>query len=208
MPKPKHWKLIIICAAFAVVLSALISSLSGVPAGIVIVRTLFWGSLFALLGFTAVTMIEKYLPGLMPVENDEEAAVKDEIGATIDITLDGDSSPLGPGSADYGFESSDTDADMGSYDADSGDSDEFGTLEIVDPDDSENPGYKSGSQAFATEEGSELPNMSGLDASLDRQYGSLSTPGSRKKADLMGMEDDPDSIVKAVRTLLKRDQEG
>ncbi len=234
-------KIIIGSAAAAVVFSLIAGIFGGVPFGLILLRMLLGGIIFAGIGAGIGFVLHKFVPELFDTPEDSE----DETGANIDITVDdageepaAEAPSNGRGedeNAEYpdvsvNFTAADADDDAAELDtADyTGEAEVIEEAEEVGEADFENIGETSNggedydmveeiAAADEDEDSSEgennLPEMDQFNDSfvpVDEIDNGNAVKGfsSGDTVDIMGEEQDPAAVAKAVQTFLKKDQEG
>ena len=202
------WIFAATAAGFAFLLSFLVGLVSGVSFGALLLRAVFAGLFFALLSLGAEQLLRTLIPDLLPQrlkgdDEDSPEAETDSTGAAVDITLDdhqveGEAPPPGLSTvetADGFIEEIHGDSPAGLAFtppvADVGEVEELETIESMD----------------------DLPNLDGFSDAFESDYGAggtaESSDGKRQAdVDIMGEAQDAEEVVKAVKTMMKRDQEG
>ena len=204
------WKLPVGSAGFAFCISLFSGIVGGVSFGTMVLRATVSALVFGALGAGIALVARRYLPELFESFQPEDA------GPEVDITLDEEnphSEPeervlktrSGEEDRDASFEdaeageesmrdASDGDLDGGDYDsADAG-------LDSFDP--GEDPGLDTAE---------DLPSFDGVESAFTApQDGDDDDNGasSGSTIDVLGTEEDPAVIARAVRTLMNREKEG
>ncbi len=228
-----EWKTLIIGgAAFGFILSFITGLIGGVLFGVILLRALIFAVLFALAAILIIKLIEAFVPELLNDEDAQESfnegnfdtdsddAVK---GSNLDVTIedeiedeDGRIEAVeeldedGIVSSEYDIQS------LESAKNDNSGSEEDGPVgeKTEDPEDTEEADESEESDETETPE--ELPDIEsfsdGFDTSGANTEGLSNIDGSSygnvKSAEVMGGMHETGEIVKAVQTVLKKDQEG
>ncbi|MBN1687237.1 MAG: hypothetical protein JW852_11315 [Spirochaetales bacterium] len=195
-----RWKIPAVAAGGAFLLSLIIGAAGRVTFGMVMLRAFIWAVVFAALAFGIDFLLRKYLPELLAGEADEPAG--DE--RSIDITLE-EENPVSAAKADFagepGYrEDSTEEASFGTATAD----DETAVGELEEADGAEEPvDFVGGVDLHdAAADGGE---ETAFDASGDSRR--AGTP-RQANIDFLGIDEDPATVARAVRTFMKKDQEG
>jgi len=228
-------KIIIGSAAAAVVFSLIAGIFGGVPFGLILLRMLIGGIIFAGIGAGIGFVLHKFVPELFDTPEDSE----DETGANIDITVDdageepAAEAPPNGRAEDENTEYPDVSVNYSAAEADdevpelnTAEAEVIEEAEEVGEADFENIGETSNGGedydmveeiAAADEDSSEgennLPEMDQFNDSfvpVDEIDNGSAAKGfsSGDTVDIMGEEQDPAAVAKAVQTFLKKDQEG
>jgi predicted lipid-binding transport protein (Tim44 family) len=218
------WKIIAGLGGFAFIISLLTGLVSGVQFGILLLRAIVGGAVFAGLGFGGGYLIEKFLPELL---HGETATSREETGGTVDIVVNDkeeeEEVKEKPAEAALSSEAGSTDNEEGP-EAETEDQDSFveeveetasmegeetvETIETEDEDDAEV--VEELTDADDTVEA--LPEIDSFSDSFTSEdvpdaEGELSgSGGSSETLDVMGEERDPNTVVKAIQTMIKRDE--
>ncbi len=210
----KDWKMIAISAGIAFLLSFISGFLGRVSLGVLILRALTGGIVFGILALGISVLMRRFLPELYEIQQDSELTAEEVHAA-------GSSVPGIVESAD----TSGVQVDISIGDVETESAEEIhGT-----PDNSVLEGDSSGNTALVEEvvetgnadspaEQGQVP--AGLDTlpdmgvfsnsfvgDVDEMGGGTGKTGS-PTLDIMGEEQDPELVVRAVRTMVKKDQEG
>jgi len=202
----KDLKIIIAFAGSAFILSFFAGLFGGVSLKWIFLRSIAGSIVFAALGFSLLFILRKFLPEIFSSPNDANL---------IDIPMDENGET--PGSqVDIVIE----DTDATPY--------QEGIEEIREIDGDENPveesasGYPSSvisdsdsdNDHMVEEEGEEsgdLPNIEKFSEVFDETTDNINDRNSLTgsvSVDIMGQEQDPGTVAKAIRTIMKKDQEG
>ena len=192
-------------------LSILVGILGRVSFGTIFLRGLMWAALFGA-GTLGVSVLgRRFLPELFQQGQTQNTRPADEDSAGIDITIE-ESNPHGAADAESAAEppgedsiASADEAELGAaYEGLDGDIDEAEEIEEL-------PSVTDGIDEFAdasADTGGELPSMDGADLAFGGSGTDTGSTPSLERVDVMGVEEDPEIVAKAVRTLMKKDQEG
>jgi len=216
-----HWKLLAAASGGAFLLSFLAGLLGNVGIGTVFLRALIWAIIFGGLAFGIEHVLRNYLPELF-VGSDRSSPE----GNAVDITLDDEnphvSAEEGEGAA-KGYEQADTgsrsEEDLDDFAEDAEDnghplpgefSEERSVGSASDGVDDENDVEDLEAVSDGGEiSDSELPSFD----SVESTFTSAETDDSERGAglanvDVLGSEEDPEVVARAVRTLMNKDREG
>lgn len=220
-----NWKVIAIFGGIGFFLSFLVGIISGVRFGTILLRGLAIGVVFGGIGFGLTFVIKKYLPGLL---SDEAAETEEEIPG-VDIVIEEELprqqvEDANVESADESEESEDAESTfVEEVEESSTESTEFAETETVETENTERK-----QESAKAEEVEELPTMEedeNIDALPDigEFSGSFSTGGeyeegeeeggdtgqfsgsSSAPVEILGQEEDPAVVAKAVQTMLKKE---
>ena len=208
----KDWKMIAIIVGIAFLLSFISGFLGKVSLGVLILRALIGGIVFGFLALGISVLIRRFLPEIFELQQDS-VVITDEVHS-------GESSLPEIAAASGG---SQVDISIGENEEENvqrvSSSEEAGVLEEQSAEGTalveeieETGGSDSSSEQSHVPPGLDiLPDMGVFSNSFvgDVKEGS----GSAGKAgsptlDIMGEEQDPELVVRAVRTMVKKDQEG
>jgi len=200
----KDLKIIITFAGSAFILSFFAGLFGGVSLKWIFLRSIAGSIVFAALGFSLLLILRKFLPEIFTSQNDANP---------IDIPMDENGET--PGSqVDIVIE----DTDATPY--------QEGIEEIGEIDGGENTveesasGYSSSvlsdsdNDHMVEEEGEEsgdLPNIEKFSEVFDETTDTINDRNSLTgsvSVDIMGQEQDPGTVAKAIRTIMNKDQEG
>jgi len=210
-----NWKLIGIFGGIGFFFSFIAGAIGGVKFGTILLRGIVSGALFGVLGFGLTFVIKKFLPGL----ESEEGASEQEEQQGVDIVIEEEAPAAGseslpeiineggeiPEGEDFVEEVEETSGEnMKPVEEVESLSGEEEPEELVEIDDAENGGVDSlpdisefsGSFSSGSDEG-----MDDSDGPHDLQ----SSSGGESTIDVLGSEESPANIAKAVQTMLKRD---
>lgn len=208
MHKVISWNFAAGAAGSAFLLSAAVGLISGVGFGSLLLRALASGLLFALMAAGGELLMRSFFPELLPESpsgDRSEASAEEESetvsGAAVDITVDDEEPDTVEG-----------------QERSSGD-------EFVEEVEQRNPEPQLAVETEESDDGvenlesvdsmQELPSLDGFSDSFESSYGNdeESAPvsgGSAKDVDvdIMGEAQSAGEVAQAVKTMLKRDQEG
>lgn len=192
----KDLKVITVFSGSAFVLSLVAGVLGAVSFPILLLRALLGVVFFGGLGFLVMYVLRKFLPELFDTGSVEEEAVLEEAGETVpkvDIVIDDEQESPSEGIVEEagvpesGIKLEDeVRVTSGEAFDDMGDA-------VQEEDSGGLPNIESFSDAFNS-------------AELE-QNGEESVTGSIS-VDIMGQNEDPGTVAKAIRTIMKKDQEG
>ena len=204
------WKVPAGAAGVAFVIAMLTGLIAGVGFGAAFLRSIAGGAVFGLGAFGARALARKYLPELFRPnaaaaarQDDIEQEEFDDAGA-VDITI----AEENPHLRERRQEEDDSVDEFASEDDDIVHEAEVGELETVDDADdiqgvseeSGLPSFDSLESSFQTDGAPESDEEPGDSSVLEVRQASAS--------DVVGRGEDPADIARAVRTLLKRDEQG
>ncbi len=203
----KDWKIIVISATLAFTLSVIFGFFGRVSFGILLIRALAGAVLFGVAGFGASFLFRRYLPELYELqaepalENSNDLKVAEGIqnesgdsdiasstGAKIDISID---------DGDENIAASIMKKSEAGYKEESEEGNQL-VDEVTDND--QVPGNID-----------VLPDMGVFSNSFENEVDDVMGEATKAGAvtlDIMGEEQDPELVVRAVRTMVKKDQEG
>lgn len=200
-----NWKINIYTFTGGFALSFLIGIISRNPFGVVILRSLLSGIITGGVGMGIIFVFKKYFPDMMKEEKKEEIKSK-EMGESIDIVLPEENPHIGQENdtieeVEEVVEEIEPGQDEGSEEnaAETLQENAGETAENLTPED------ESGKS------GTTLPELDSLAMdSFDTGSASASFAGrsNRSNSEAAGMESDPETLAKAVRSFMKKDEEG
>lgn len=204
-----HWKIPAVAAGGAFLLSLLVGIVGGVTFGTILLRAFIWALTFGALAFGADMLLRRYIPEFYS----GETATQEGEERTVDITLDEENPVDARRSADEedgDYPEASDDSDFDSADSGIGDEEEVGTPETVASsptvDDSESDDIPEGDFA---DFGSQSDEDAGAGDSDDaRSDAGGSVHSVVPNVDVLGLDEDPETIARAVRSFMNRDQEG
>lgn len=203
----KDWRIIVISATLAFILSLIFGLFGHVSLGILLIRALSGAVIFAAIGFGSSILLRRYLPELYELQEDHSIEIKDgpleaeslhsdsgnsdslsAVGAKIDISIDDEAPAL---AVEVKKESDDDSTVKMEKEND--------LVDEISEDD------KISSNIDV------LPDMGVFSNSFEGNVDDIVDGASKTGAvtlDIMGEEQDPELVVRAVRTMVKKDQEG
>ncbi len=193
------------------VLSFLIGIISGNPFGVVIFRSLFSGIIIGGVGMGIIFVFKKYFPDLMGEEVKEEINSK-EMGKNIDIVLPEENPHIGQENDTIEEVEEAEEVEEVAEEIETGQDE--GTEKSAGETSWENTGKaadKLTSEEDSDKSGTMLPELDSLAMdSFDTGSASVSFTGrsNRSNSEAAGMESDPETLAKAVRSFMKKDEEG
>ena len=207
----KDWKMIVISATLAFILSFIFGLLGSVSSGILLIRALSGAIIFGAMGFGVAILLRRYLPELYelktdsvpeideaPIEMKSEYSISDS-KPQIDISIDDDDDDsfaveMKPGKSAGSVVSSEEGNDL--------------VDEISESEDTVSS-FEENDKGPANID--VLPDMgvfsNSFEGEVDGDVNGTSEAGALT-LDIMGEEQDPELVVRAVRTMVKKDQEG
>lgn len=203
----KDWRIIVISAALAFMLSFIFGLLGSVSIGILLIRALSGAVVFGALGFGVSLLLRRYLPELYELQEDHSVEIKDDqLEAEVHHidTEDSDNLPVAGTKIDISI-------------------DDGVEVQAVGVNTGDDTGPKAGveKESNLVEEISEddqipanidtLPDMGVFSNSFEGNMDEIVDGAGKAGAvtlDIMGEEQDPELVVRAVRTMVKKDQEG
>jgi len=213
----KDWKIIAISGALAFLISFISGLIGQVSLGVLVFRAFLGAVVFAALGYGITVLLRMYLPELFELQSGESSELSDglagmqdgsgkvsEINPTgnenpvIDISIDDETeksfiggSTVGESKISAGIDNKDTDlideiVETGNSDESSGENQVPGNLDVL-------PDMGVFSNSFENTEDIEDNN---------------SNSSGNITLDIMGEEQDPELVARALRTMVNKDQEG
>ena len=203
----KDWRIIVISASLAFILSLIFGFLGSVSPGILLIRALSGAVVFGAIGFGVSILLCRYLPELYELQVDHSLEIKGD-------------SPEAEGLHSDSVDSDNLFAAGAKIDISIDDEDQVPEVELKPENDA---GLIGGTEEETNlvDEISEdnqvpasidvLPDMgvfsNSFEGNVDDIVDEASTTGS-VTLDILGEEQDPELVVRAVRTMVKKDQEG
>jgi len=213
----KDWKIIAISGALAFLISFISGLIGQVSLGVLVFRAFLGAVVFAALGYGITVLLRMYLPELFELQSGESSELSDglagmqdgsgkvsEINPTgnenpvIDISIDDETeksfiggNTVGESKISAGIDNKDTDlideiVETGNSDESSGENQVPGNLDVL-------PDMGVFSNSFENTEDIEDNN---------------SNSSGNITLDIMGEEQDPELVARALRTMVNKDQEG
>ncbi len=182
----RDWKIIAIFSGIAFVLSFIAGIAGEVSVTGIFIRALAGGLVFGLLAFVITRIFHKFLPEIYGNEDQIEEVPVVEPGSGVDIVIDDTEDEL----------ETEVSAEMDTLqkETESEPSDDVSILpEEDDGDNGELPNIERFSDVF--------------DTAVENAEDRSALTGSAS-VDIMGQEQDPGTVAKAIRTIMKKDQEG
>lgn len=203
-----NWKLLAVAAGGAFLLSLLVGAIGGVGFGTLLLRALLWALIFGGLAAGIEYALKNFLPELLSAGSAENEQPSE---GGVDITL-ADENPHArnesPAAGDDAGAADDID-DFMSETAGEDDSADTGTVASESRSDGADEVEELEEVGGPTDSGSELPSFDGVEATFASaepiSAGADSVPSS---VDVLGSDEDPEVVARAVRTLMNKDQEG
>ena len=194
-----NWKLPAVSGGIAFLISVLAGLLGGVGFGTILLRAFIGGVLFGALAIGVEFILRRIMPEMFLPGT---AATSAQSGS-VDITSDEDITKAGSDGASEDCTGSGVEFET------TADSDEvaenLSENAEIHVDDSESAGEES------TFSPGKLPSFDSLESTFaesDSEGEVEDSPSPRRGIDVLGAEEDPAIVAEAVRTLMKRDQEG
>ena len=208
----KDWKMIAVIASLAFLFSFISGLIGSVGFGIIIIRAIIGSILFAGIGYGISILLRKFLPELFETHA-ETALVSDEnLSQKQENPVDGKPKidiSIGSDKEEFAVEmesvdNPDSDSDLNSETVDEVKSDLVDEIS------------ESKSEVDETAGGNNIPSNidvlpdMGVFSNSFNSAEDLDSSGSSGNItlDIMGEEQDPELVAKALRTMVKKDQEG
>ncbi len=199
------WRAPAVAGVVAFFLAALTGLIAGVGFGAIVGRSLLGAVVFGALGLGGDMLARKYLPELYasPAGADDEredVEASDEEGGAVDITIEEENPHVHD------------DADVVS---DRVDAPEPAIVDAVNR--ASEVEELEAASAPPPDDGSDLPSFDSIERSFqppddgeeeEEDHTAAASPGVSAGIDVLGQEEDPETVARAVRTLLQRDHEG
>lgn len=214
----KDWKIIAVSGAFAFLISFISGLIGQVSLGVLVFRAFLGAVVFGALGYGIKVLLKMYLPEIFDILSKESSEINDDLSGIkedtgnvsemgtstiensfIDISIDDETEQSSSGEApldknsNISAEPENSDADLideivetGNSEESSGENRVPGNLDVL-------PDMGAFSNSFS--------NNEDIDGSNFDSSGNVSL-------DIMGDEQDPELVVRALRTMVKKDQEG
>ena len=212
----KDWKIIVISAALAFLFSFISGLLGQVSLGVLLIRAFLGAFIFGILGYGISVVFRRYLPELFEIKSDatsefiedpSEVQNNSYTGTEVDGSLT--SNPLVDIS--IGDETSVPVSELGLDVENIQASDNNSENELVDEIEESKSADESNVNDQIPGNIDALPDMGEFSNSFDNSVnvnGGNSSSSGVVTLDIMGEEQDPELVVRAVRTMVKKDQEG
>ncbi|MDA3941806.1 MAG: hypothetical protein PF693_21265 [Spirochaetia bacterium] len=206
----KDWKIIAISATLAFLFSFIPGLIGSVSTGVLLFRAFMGAIVFGLMGFGFSVLLRRYLPELFEfrssssrLENDSEIVLESDdssIGqSTIDISIDDETENT--------LLNSDSEEKGAQIDEESKKTGDDLIDEIVEtgkPDESDLNNGVPGNIDVLPDMGVFSNSFENTDDAGDNGSGGTGTVS----VDIMGEEQSPELVARAVQTMVKKDQEG
>ena len=203
----KDWKFIVIGASLAFILSLLFGLLGGVSFGALFLRAVSGSVIFGAMAFGASILMRRYLPELYELRAGSSMEINEDPGEVEGNQIEykeSESSSIAGSQIDISIDDGDDNTISSvkpEIDSDSALSkEEEHTLVDEIPEDNQVP-----------ENIDVLPDIGAFSNSFEGEVDDINDGASKAGAvtlDIMGEEQDPELVVRAVRTMVKKDQEG
>ncbi|TFH06286.1 MAG: hypothetical protein E4H09_00560 [Spirochaetales bacterium] len=196
-----NWRVSIIAAGGAFLLSLLVGLIGGVGFGAIVLRALIGGIVFGLGASGVGVAIERFIPELNSALHVD--ATNEKSGTRVDIVVEDD--PMDPDSGSEGMPD-EAEHEAGTFSPGFGedtlddDNDVIEELEETDSEISNSGDSEEYAGASGDAENSGLPDMDGLSDS----FGDAPAGEVRDIDDTERSGEDPTLMVRAIRTILKR----
>jgi hypothetical protein len=202
-----HWKLLAGAAGGAFLLSLLVGIVGGVGFGTLLLRALLWAIVFGGLALGADYVLRNFLPELFSGSSEAEESAEN----AIDITLE-DENPHAPRAEDDVSPSRSVETDHvedADFDTADGPPVAVDTEEAGPASDDDIEELEEVTEAGSRRSDGDLPSFDGVESTFASTEPVSSEPASAPSGvDVLGTEEDPEVVARAVRTLMKKDQEG
>ena len=203
----KDWRIIIISAALAFMLSLIFGLFGSVSIGILLIRALSGAVVFGALGFGVSLLLRKYLTELYEIQEDHSIEIKDDQPETGVLHIDSvDSDNLSVAGAKIDI-SIDDGVEVPAVEVSTGN--DTGSKDGIKEENNLVDEISEDGQIPANID--TLPDMGVFSNSFEGNMDDIVDGASNAGAvtlDIMGEEQDPELVVRAVRTMVKKDQEG
>ena len=213
-----NWKLLAASAGGAFALSFFTGMLGKVGFGTAFVRALVWGIVFGGLAFGVEYALKTFLPGLF----EKGVEMPPDEAPTVDITIE-DENPHATGQMVESAAASAAASAADSAAPDVAESDETDGFDEVGPDldpsgadDASDELVEESSEDRRTvpdsqhdDSSDELPGFASMESTFETaESGDDADESTPVSVDLLGSEEDPEIVARAVRTFMNKDKEG
>ncbi len=205
----KDWKIVVIFAAGAFFLSVMAGIIGGVSAGVILLRALVGGIFFGGFGYLLqFLLLPKFLPELLESGGDSvDTAVHEVSGSNVDIVID-DSEPAVDTTEAVVSQSTE---EPDEFSESGGDGPETGVSMEEEAEISTGGASENAASDIEAGDSEELPNIDAFSdvfnsVEVDADNGAPLT--GAVSVDIMGQQEDPGTVAKAIRTIMNKDQEG
>ncbi|MBI9105152.1 MAG: hypothetical protein JEZ04_00315 [Spirochaetales bacterium] len=221
------------CAVFVFILSFVFGIIGGVLIGAVILRALLFAALFAGISLLVLGLIDRFIPELLSSDMDDEelqesvisgdgsgqksGPARQDNGKNLDITVDDDDElSFTPESGGYeeleSLEAAESSSDTSE---DASDTLPAQAESAETADEAEDVEVLEEEEVSAVDEDRNLPDIGEFADGFEQSAGAGDDDGlssidgsGRDGADIFGSRHETQDLVKAVQTVLKKDQEG
>lgn len=190
-----RWKFVAAVAIFAMVVSLLSGGLGGIRFGVLIMRALIGGVVFAALAVGLNLLVTRIFPEILETDgpgNFEPDADRETPGSRVDIVMPSESPGIS-GNSDDRDENPALEGAGSDSGSESAEKEENEDLEFV-----ENDSEKE------TDTTGDLDHFSGDFSEVDDEDSS----SKRSASDGPGGDHDPEELAQAIQTVIKRDEKG
>ncbi|MCK5152878.1 MAG: hypothetical protein KAQ93_00845 [Spirochaetales bacterium] len=213
----KDWKIIIISAALAFLFSFISGLFGRVSFGVLLFRALSGAFVFGAIGFGIAFLFRRYLPELFELKSGSDSKIDEDfsqIQQKADVSADLENSQADKPVIDIsiGDESEEPESELSSENKNiqANNSNNSGN-ELVDEIVESGDTAETGENDQVPGNIDVLPDMGVFSNSFENEEdvnGNDSSSAGAVTLDIMGEEQDPELVARAVRTMVKKDQEG
>ncbi|GEM_PF-2102406 len=222
----KEWKYLLIIFLFGFFLSFLLGLIAGNPFFVILYKSIISGLLLGLIGFGANMLLRKYFPELfsktqsegeeitaeplgeevdivLPEENPHEITEEDmvEDAEPVETVTDKETITEQKEKSGTGLSVEDTGSDVGIGAFSEGEEGAKGG--------EEDKASMAGDAAGLESDGDNLPDFDSIEVDVMDNFSSGDSGRSKPvKSDVLGTDVDPETLAKAVRSFMKKDEEG
>jgi hypothetical protein len=212
----KDWKMIVISATLAFMLSFIFGIFGSVSLGILLIRAFSGAIIFAAMAFGATILQRRYLPELYELQADIMSEIEgDSSEVHVKQSIPGHSDSLSVSKPRIDISIDDEDESFTVEMKPENDTGSTGSFEkrndLVDEISESDDTVSSTENEQVPANIDVLPDMgvfsNSFEGELDEYVDAAGKAGA-VTLDIMGEEQDPELVVRAVRTMVKKDQEG
>ena len=213
----RDWKIIAICAALAFLFSLISGLFGGVSIGVLLFRAILGSTIFGALGFGISIIFRRYLPELFESNSQSTSEIDEDLSQiqkNPDNVDESDGSPVNKPMIDISIEdevSQPLPAAAGAKIENVLESNINSENELVDELVESKNTEESDENSQIPGNIDALPDMGVFSNSFDNSEdidGNDSSSSGAVTLDIMGEEQDPELVARAVQTMVKKDQEG
>jgi len=213
----KDWKMIVISATLAFILSFIFGIFGSVSLGVLLIRALSGAIIFAAMAFGVAILLRRYLPELFELQVETTTAIEDDLSEVQDKqSIPGHSDSLSVSKPRIDISIDDGDGSFAVEMKPENDTGSTGSLDerndLVDEISESEDAVSSTENDQVPANIDVLPDMgvfsNSFEGELDDEVDRTGSKAGAVVLDIMGEEQDPELVVRAVRTMVKKDQEG